>query len=278
MRAVYVLLFLNISITYGQLNCNAFLIEGDTLKYKACKLVKEAEDKYYQFDTRYHKLMKEASEICPYLAYPYREIAAAYVKSGNFLEWKRNMDKAVKYAPKEYLSVRASLKYKFFADYEGAIKDIDSLSTIVSYDIGYTSNGTYHLNIVKGLCLKSLGRIDEAIKLITKQNEIEGDFGIYNYLHLGVLYMQKRDFKNAMDCFYKQSQINNIAENKYYTALCFKELKDIKKATIYFNEALQLFKSDYKMFDGYNELFDQIYMSDIKRELKLIENIIKVGD
>jgi tetratricopeptide (TPR) repeat protein len=272
---IFIFFFVSVSISYSQGNCNAFLWQKDTLKYKACQLIENNQDKFYQFDSRFHKLMNEALEICPYYAYPYRELAAPYVKSGNFLMWKKYIDKAVKYEPKDYLSVRASLRFKFFADFKGAIKDIDSLSSIVSYDIGYSSNGTYHLNVVKGLCLKSLGRTDEAIAIIAKQSEIEDDFGMYNYLHLGVLYMEKEDCKNALDSFEKQSNINNLAENQYYAALSNKNLNNLTKALSFLKEALKLYRSEQRMFDPYNELIDQIYMSDITREIKSIEENIK---
>ena len=273
MKNIFVFIFLIFTFhkTYSQGNCQFFLSEKDTLKYKACTLVTKNENRYYQFDERYHQLMKKAIEICPYYAYPYRELGAAYVKSGNFLEWKKLMDKAVKYDPQTYLSVRASLRYKFFADYKGSIKDIDSLKSIISYDIGYTSNGTYHLNIVKGLCLKSLGKIDEAISVIEKQSEIDKNFDLYNYLHLGVLYMQKKQYDKALLSFEKQIKTNNIADNQYYIGLCYKKLNLQEKALYHLKEALKLHQSDIKMFDGYNKLFDQIYLSDIKRELQLLE-------
>lgn len=269
---IFLSLFITVFLSYSQGNCNAFLWQKDTLKYKACQLIVDNQDKYYQFDSRFHELMNEALEICPYYAYPYRELAAPYVKSGNFLMWKKYIDKAVKYEPKEYLSVRASLRYKFFADYKGAIKDIDSLSSLVSYDIGYSSNGTYHLNVVKGLCLKSLGKIDQAIDIIAKQSEIEDDFGMYNYLHLGVLYIEKEDYKKALESFEKQFKINNLAENQYYTALCYESLNNREEALRYLREALKLYQSKQSMFDPYNELFDQIYLSDIQMKIKSIED------
>ena len=271
MRGYFFFLWILANTLYSQQSCNVFLSEKDTLQYKACKLVEKKQHKYYQFDKRFHKLMNDALEVCPYFSYAYREIAAPYVKSGNFIEWKKNIDKAVEYAPKDYLPVRASLRYKFFADYKGAIKDIDSLSSIISHDIGYASNGTYHLNIVKGLCLRSIGKIDEAIDIIEKQSEIEGDFGMYNYIHLGVLYIQKKDFKKALISFQKQLKINNIAENQYYTAMCYKNLRNPKKALYHLKEALRLYRSEIKMFDPYNELFDQVYLSEIQRELKSIK-------
>ncbi|MBP2831167.1 tetratricopeptide repeat protein [Aquimarina sp. U1-2] len=275
MKAIPFLSFLTVSISYCQLpNCNLFLSKKDTLQYNACKFLEKNEHKYYQFDKRYHDIFDEALKICPFFAYAYRERAAPYIKSGNFLVWKQNMDKAVKYNPVVYLPVRASLRYKFFADYKGALKDIDSLSTIISHDIGYSSNGTYHLNIVKGLCLKALDRIDEAIEIITKQSEIEGDFSMYNHLHLGVLYIEKKDYHKALTCFEKQYRVNNIAENHYYSAICYKNLNNLNMALAKLNEALILYKSKNKMIDPYNELFDQIYLSDINREIDLIKKRI----
>ena len=264
-------IFLSTTTLLAQINCDALLWQQDTLQYKACKLVNEKQHKYHQFDKRFHKLMNDALEICPYFAYAYREISSSYVKSGNFIEWKKNIDNAVKYAPIEYIPLRASMKYKFFADYEGSINDIDSLKTLISGNIGYTSNGTYHLNIVKGLCLKALGRIDEAIDIIEKQSEIEGDYGLYNYLHLGVLYMEKKDFKTALANFKKQAKANNIAENHYYMALCYKDEDDINNALVHLKQAQMLYESGNKMVDPYNELFDQIYLSQIKDELRLIQ-------
>ena len=79
------------------------------------------------------------------------------------------MDEAVRYDPLAYLPVRASLRYKFFADFEGTIHDIYSLRQLTKYDLGSSSNGTYHLSMVKGLCLKGLGLNMEAIKVMKAQ-------------------------------------------------------------------------------------------------------------
>lgn len=270
MKFLILILFSN--FIYSQApNCNVFLWNKDTLQYVACKIVEENENKYYQFDKRYHKFFDKALEICPTFAYAHREKSSPYIKCGNFLVWKKHIDKAVKYDPKTYLPVRASLKYKFFADYEGTLKDIDSLSTIVSGDIGYSSNGNYHLNIVKGLSLKALGRIGEAIEIIEKQCKNEGDFSMYNYLHLGVLYIEIKDYKKALFCFNEQEKVNNIAENQYYSAICYKKLNEPQMALNKLNASLKLYQSNKRMVDRYNELFDQIYLSDINREISIIE-------
>ena len=124
------------------------------------------------------------------------------------------------------------------------------------------------------MCLKALGKTDEAIEIIEKQSEIEGDFSMYNYLHLGVLYIDKKDYKRALQCFEKQYVHNNLAENEYYAALCYKNLKDYKTAQTKLKAALELYEDRKRMFDPYNELFDQIYLVDIERELKSIKELV----
>ena len=254
-------------LSMAQPNCNAFLYNGDTLQYQACKLVEGIDKKYYQFSKEYQEVMDEALRICPYFAYAYREKGSAYIKSGDFLTWKKLIDQAVKYAPLEYLSIRASLKYKFFADYEGTIEDINLLDSMIDYDIGSTSNGTYHLNIVKALCYKKLGQKNEAIKILRKQIKTESYIGIFDYLHLGVLYLETGLYDEALVSFDKQEKFNNLAENQYYKALVFKKLGQVNSYINCLEESKMLYFQGSKMHDPYSQIIDEIYLTDIEKEL-----------
>ncbi|MEO0339390.1 MAG: hypothetical protein AAF242_09255 [Bacteroidota bacterium] len=253
----------------GQPNCNVFLWDKDTLQYKACVFAEEHRSDYYQFDWRQMEIWEEAISICPYFAFPYRELAAPYVKSGNFIQWKKYIDKAVEYAPSDYLEVRASLRYKFFADYKGALEDIAALEKLrEGYDIGFTSNGTYHLQFVKGLCLKALGKKEEAIEVMEKQLNAEDYFpSLYDYLHLGFLYLEKGAFDKALVCFLKQAKENDLADNRYYLALAYRGLNNISEYKKNLSKSLEMFEKGVKMSDPYNELFDQIYLQDIREEM-----------
>ncbi|MEM0993430.1 MAG: hypothetical protein AAF847_10075 [Bacteroidota bacterium] len=252
-------------------NCNVFLWNQDTALYEACTLVRENIDKYYQFDPKFHELMHRAIEIAPNFAYAYRELGAPFVKTGNFIEWKKYMDQAVKYAPLDYLPVRASLRYKFFADYEGTIKDIDHFESLINYDVGETSNGTYHLNIVKGLCYKKLAQPDTAIQIIEKQLQQPNHLSLYDHLHLGVLYLEKGGIEKALSYFEQQSANNELADNCYYQALCFLKLAQREQAKAYLQKAKELFTKGRKMHDGYNRLIDQVYFFQIEEELAQLQ-------
>jgi len=269
-RIIIFCFFYQISLLAQPPNCNVFLWNKDTLQYKACKLV---ENNYLnnQFDTSFIYPMRKAIEICPYFAYPYREIGSSYVKTGNFVEWKKYIDKAVEYDPLSYLHVRASLRYKFFADYEGTLKDIEKLEKLMGRDIGPNSIGTYHLNIVKGLCYKALGDKEKAIQIIEQQlKTVNQDFNACDYLHLGVLYLDDNQIDKALHNFELQSKNNELAENQYYKALCYKKRNKKEIALKYLRKSKELFEDEIRMYDRYNELFDQIYLSDIEREIDII--------
>ncbi len=263
-----VLLFLPLYLQ-GQPNCNAFLYAGDSLQYKACKVIEDIDKKYYQFSREYQQAMDEALQICPYFAYAYREKSTAYVKSGDFLTWKKLIDKAVSYAPLQYLGIRASLRYKFFADYAGAIEDIQQLDSLASYDIGSSNNGDYHLNVLKALCHKQLNKKQTAIATLEGQLAKSSHMiGAYDYLHLGVLYLETHQYLKAADTFIKQEKVNNLAENQYYLALVYKQQGERDKINHHLQEAKRLFLTGYRMRDPYNTMLDAIFLENIETELE----------
>lgn len=263
---IIIVISLVFCIVHAQPNCNVFLWNGDTTQYNACKLLTENQNKYYQFSKEFHNLVDSAILICPYFAYAYREKAAPYVKSGNFIEWKKYIDLAVKYDSLSYLPVRASLRYKFFADYTGTIQDIELLEMISKSDIGYTSNGTYHLTIVKGLCYKQLNRLDEGIKIIENLLSNKNySAGLYDYLHLGVMYYQIGNNDKAIEALNKQLAQYNFAEVQYYLALSYKKLGN-EEAYLRAKQSCAKFYSENKrLFDQYHFMIDQIFEQDINK-------------
>lgn len=263
---VVVSVFLCIYTIEAQPNCNVFLWEGDTAQYKACKILTENQSNYYQFTQAFHKLVDSALLICPYFAYAYREKAAPYVKSGNFIEWKRYIDLAVKYDSLGYLPVRASLRYKFFADYDGTIQDIELLERINKFDIGSTSNGTYHLTIVKALCYKQLGKTKEGIDLIERLIQQKNyTAGLYDYLHLGVMYYETGNYEKCIIILNKQLAQYDFAEVQYYLASSYKKIGNTEAYLQAKQSAVKLYKENKRMFDQYHFMIDQIFEQDINQ-------------
>lgn len=271
MKIFNLLILISISqFLTAQPNCEVYKFSGDTLKYKACKKAMEISG-HYQFSKEYQTILDEAIKIDPTFDYAYWAKSIAYLKSGDFITWKTLIDKAVELNPNEHLGYRGWCRYQFFRDYKGAIADIEKLDSLVTYDIGQSQNGTYHLNIAKGLCYKALGENEKATTIIENQiqlNEEENFVGAYDYLHLGVLYLEAKEWEKAFEAFHKQSEYNELAENQYYLALTFKAVGKLTDYKSCLEKAKQLYLKGSKMFDPYSDPMDKIYFETIERELK----------
>lgn len=267
------LLFLFIRIE-AQPNCQAYKYQGDDLKYRAC-IAAEKRNGHYQFSRKYQEALDEAILIDSTFAYAYKAKSTAYLKSGDFITWKKLIDKAVQYDPEGELFYRASCRYQFFRDYLGTIEDIELLDSLINYDIGHSQNGDYHLNIIKALCYKAIGKPARSIKIIEQQIQDSTHLiGVYDYLHLGVLNLELGHHSKAIDIFKKQAIENDIAENRYYLALAYRNLGETKQCMDNLILAKKKYKSGASMFDPYVEKMDQIYLMDIENELKVTLDLI----
>jgi tetratricopeptide (TPR) repeat protein len=256
----------------AQPNCEAYKYYGDELKYKACKTA-EKRNGYYQFSRQYQEALDDALEVDSTFAYAYRAKSTAYLKSGDFITWKKLIDKAVEYDPEQELFYRGSCRYQFFRDFSGAINDIELLDSLVDYDIGHSQNGDYHLHILRALCYKALGEKCKAIYIIEQQMQEDSHIvGVYDYLHLGVLKLELGKLEEAIDIFKKQEVENDLAENRFYIALAYKRLGDIDKCLENLNIAKRKYENEIRMFDVYVEKMDQIYLDEIEEEIRTIAN------
>jgi len=258
-------------LSFAQPNCNYFLHIGDSLKYEACRETEKA-GKYYQFSKDFQIIMDNAIKIDSSFAYAYREKSVAYLKSGDFLEWKRLIDLAVKYDPLGNLGYRASCSHQFFKAYPSAIADIEALSKMTDADIGHSANGMYHLEVVRALCYSALGNKQKAIDIIEAMLATEDYLvGIYDYIHLGVLYLETENLQKAKENFEKQVDYNNLAENHFYMAKVLIAQKKMAEAKLELEKATSLFEKGYVMSDGYVYLEDQIYSNMIEEMKQLLD-------
>lgn len=254
----------------SQRNCNIYKWEGDSCRYEACIFLEEA-PRYFQLRKEYHEIYDRAIEICSNYSDAYRAKSVAYLKTGDFITWKGLMDKAVAIDPKEHLGYRGWCHFQFFRDYESAIADIEELDRLTEYNIGYSQNGMYHLNIAKALCYKMIGQKTMAITIIQNQMKTEGyKAGLYDYLHLGVLFLETNQFKKAEKAFLSQLQEYDCAENRYYLALAYKATKQTEMSKANIGHARSLYNENQVMHDPYTHQIDKIYLKDIIAEQRLI--------
>ncbi|MDO9512541.1 MAG: hypothetical protein Q7J34_12330 [Bacteroidales bacterium] len=247
------------------INCET--CKDDSLYYRACLLYTEACE-FPQGSDSSQILLDKAIEICPYFSSAYYVRAIPFLKRGEFITWKVLIDKAVQYNPQLYLGYRGGARFMFLRDFLGAIRDIEKADSICAYDIGFIYNGDYHLQIIRALIYRGLGDNKKAIEIIEKQLK-QPDYlpGPFDYLHLGVLYLEFHNYQSAIDCLKKQIEFNDsLAEAYYYLALTYQAMRmgelfseNITKAKDYYLKRKRL------PGDGsYMDYVDKVYLSDFE--------------
>jgi len=258
-----------------QFNCEQYKLKGDNLRYQAC-MKAEGIKKHYQFSKEYQQILDEVIDIDPSFDFAYRRKSVAYLKSGDFITWKILIDKAVGLNPKEHLGARAWCRYSWFRDYLGTIDDIKILRKHLTSDIGYTTNGLYHLEFVNALCYKATGNIDRAYSLMSSLIKKE-NYRIrkYDYYHFGIINFQKEKYKQAVKYFLLQKEIRDISELDYYLSLSYLETGDSKLALHHIDLAIKKYQSQIIIREDYNHNIDKVFYSDILRLKQNVQNEYK---
>ena len=266
---LYLIILVHTGFAFAQPVCSVYKSNGELSKYQACVKANEAGN-YYQFTKEYQEILDEALAIDSTYAYAYQAKGYAYLKSGDFIIWMQLMNKAVALEPKMYLGYRGWCRYQFFRDYKGAISDLERLEAMSKGDIGFGQNGDYHLNIAKALCYKGIGDLEKAMSVLENQLQKEGHFvGLYDYLHLGVLYLETAQYDKAIHAFERQDKENSLADNDFYYALAYKGLNDNVNYKSYLSSAWSLYQNRRYMFDPYMHQMDRVFKNDIMQEMDI---------
>lgn len=251
----------------AQDNCNAFLWEGDTAKYKSCMYVQRAPS-HFQLTRQFHEIRDVAIKMAPHYSYPYWAKSIAYLKTGDFITWKPLIDSAVSLDEEKYLGYRGWCRFQFFRDNEGAIRDFKRLEELFDGDdIGYSQNGDYHLTMAKALCFKMLGEKERAVQIMEEHLGKTAAIMPYDYLHLGVMHLNMQRYDDALDAFGKQSEFNELADNQYYIAKAHNALGDETQKRIALELAAELYAERRFMNDVYTHPVDKVYLEQIEQEL-----------
>lgn len=256
----------------AQMNCNVFKLQDDQPCFKACEEANAAAELYQGSKASQMKFDK-AIELCPSMDYAYFEKAVPYLKNGDFIQWKILIDKAVELNPEGRLGYRGWCRYQFLRDYKGAIRDIEKLDSMLNYDIGWSVNGDYHLQVARALCYKALGDRQKAIAIIEEQLAVKDYRPLnYDYLHLGVLKLETNDIAGAIEYLKKQIAYNDyLAETYYFLALAYRQQGDLGEFMTNLEKAKVFYLKGYKRHDFYTHPADKVYLADIERELASIK-------
>lgn len=237
----------------SQVNCNAMV--GDNCK-KACEIFNRPSS---QGSRESQENLDEALSLCPTFSDIYVEKSVPYLKRGDFIEWKKLIDKAVELDPKSHLGYRGWCKFQFLRDYKGAIADLEALEKLYQDGyLGYSTNGDYELHIAQALCYSALGQKEKAISIFEDQlAKTDHIVGFYDYYQLGVAYFDLGKYDQALENFEKQSRYNDFAENIYYKSkvakIRNKDYLDLKMM------ALKSYDEGKTMNDGYTHHLNKVY-------------------
>jgi len=250
------------TVLVGQQNCE--ILKKDSKCYEGCLKMNE-EGMHRQGSYESQKLLTDAIELCPTLSNAFFEKSVAFLKRGMFIEWKKLIDQAVVLDPKQHLSYRAWCQFAFLHNYEESIEDFNKLIKLTETNfIGVSQSGDYDLRIVLALNYKLVGNERKAIEVFENAIADKNFYtGLYDYLHLGVLYLDNNQLDEALESFQKQINENKIAEVYFYLGKTYKLMNNKIEAKKNLNKALELYKSGRKMHSNYYEFTDQIYMQDI---------------
>ncbi|NDV14920.1 hypothetical protein GO009_02690 [Muricauda sp. TY007] len=248
-------------------------------RYKAC-LAAEKISEHYQFTREFQSILDSAITIDPTWDYPYRAKSTAYLKSGDFITWKKLIDKAVAYDTLANLYYRGRCRFNFFRDYKGAIADFKMLKQVI-----YNQNKVKellihddtHVDTFLALCYRSLGETEKAIEIMTSRMATPSySSGLFDHLHLGCMYLEQEEYIEAIEQFKKQEAINDLAENRFYIAIAYKNVLDQENYLINLKTAKEYLQQGKRVHDYYVENIDKIYWANILEEEKGIPKGISV--
>ncbi|MGV0965055.1 tetratricopeptide repeat protein [Empedobacter falsenii] len=197
------------------------------------------------------------------------ESSVAYNKRGDFEEGMRRLNKANSLNATDHLGYAGWIKYTKLKDYENALKDfhrLDKLSNVVEYPWGE------NIYFQMGICYQGLGDYDSAIVYYDKFIASEKNpNNIYPrmYTYRGKIEADRKNYSKALDFYNKTIGLDrNIAETYYYKAETYRLTNQKDSAKVNYNKSLDLIRNNYKNQDAYDEVFLEIYDTEIHDKLK----------
>ena len=265
MKSIIIILLLGSSLSLlGQDNCLIYP-EGSGER-KACELSYKAVE-HAQGSRESQVIFDSAIAVGPKYAWAYYEKSVPYLKRGFLFEGLQILKEAVKLEPVNYLCYRASW-YWAYRNYDLCIEDLEKYYSLPDAYMQFTPGGEMNMKIILGLAYAENSNYEKAIKTIDdciNSYKSKDDIGFSDYHTLGLLYVQEKQYDQAIEAFEKQfTIIDNIAESYYFLGLAYKGKSNFQEANIQFGKALALFNdiNRHRVFNGF-----RVDEHDVKKEI-----------
>lgn len=230
---------------------------------------------YYQGTVPEQFHLHEAMRLDSTNADLWRELGTARVKRGLADEMYYYYGKASEKKPEKWAGFRGYLYLYFYRDYQRAINDFD-LSDSVEGTVGH-SQGQDH-DYMRGLgyyglknYVVALGYLDKYIKRVTKENG-EDWVDVYAILYKGLTLIKLDRFDEAIVEFDRALKYYpNLSDCFYHKAKIYLSQNDLAAARSNMLKAKEHFEEGYFHKRPYIEPLEQIYIQDIEKLQKEIE-------
>nr|WP_315027442.1 hypothetical protein [uncultured Chryseobacterium sp.] len=197
------------STSLAQVNCNTFT--ADQCK-ESCEKSNLAEE--IQWAQYAQELFDEAIKLYPVNDFAFKEKSIPYLKSDDFITWRKLVDKAVKLDFQQNLVYR--INYKFFHDYS-TIRDSEGLKRYYAEDLRRPLSENDHQDIVRTVSCSVLvpqGKVAGIIeRLIAARGSVKG---MFNHYQPEATCLEQGKYDRTLENFEKHSKEYNFAENIYF--------------------------------------------------------------
>jgi len=225
-------------------------------------------DIYYQGSVGERMIIHEGNRYNPNNAWGQREIGVPYLKRGFAAEAHEYYTKAVEFDEEEWLGYKAYCWLYFYRDYETALAEIDRFDALTPNLVDYPQSTS--VNYMRGICYLQLGRMEEAINMLTLHlnKEIE-DVGhqyieALPYLSLAMSYHKAGQFQKADSLYSLGIKHNNTTSDLYYyKAQNLLSLNREEEAKVNLEMAQDWYAKGGKNLRPYVEEFFAIYQEDL---------------
>lgn len=182
-----------------------------------------------------------------------------YLKNGDFISWRKFINKAVDNDPERYLAYRGFCAMIFVKDYESALLDFESIQKLKPNTPVFEMD--HSMEFWRGLCYLELGNLDSARIFMEKSLKYQLDlrsaeWAHYNdFFYLAVIHYELNDIAKAQ--YYIDASLKNYAEfpdAHFYKALILNKLGKSGEALDHLAQIENAWKKRYRMNED-NEVY-----------------------
>jgi tetratricopeptide (TPR) repeat protein len=160
----------------------------------------------------------------------------------------------------------------FYHDYKRALEHFNSYDNLTP-TFSDVANGD-DIHFLKGIAEMKLGNYKNSINEFNLSERIANErggklnFPFELQLYKGRCYEKIGNYSNSLKCYDTANKIAEVADNYYYKGMLLKKMKKGKQSLYNLEKAYQLIKVGRKNRDNYYEVFEEIYIQDVVKELE----------